>query len=144
MRSAAPRPRPPRRGGAAAGAGNEARYGDGTAQGPSPSARELLVLALAKHGLERRDLPPTMALFKSTRVDPDGALRWIGGADAGGHVVLRVEMPVVLTVADVPHVLDPRDAYTVTPLRITAWKGTPTGSADREWSAAPEGERAFL
>src|SRR3954471_17890622 len=39
-------------------AANEARYGDGTAQGPSPSARELLVLALAKQGLERRDLPP--------------------------------------------------------------------------------------
>jgi len=125
-------------------AGNEARYGDGTAHGPSPSARELLLLALAKHGLERRDLPPTMSLFKSTRVDPDGTLRWIGGADAGSHVVLRVEMPVVLTLADVPHVLDPRDTYTVTPLRVTAWRGAPTGPADQVWSAAPEGERAFL
>src|SRR3954451_15408 len=120
MRSAAPRPRPPRRGGAAAGAGNEARYGDGTAQGPSPSARELLVLALAKQGLERRDLPPAMALFKATRVDPDGTIRWIGAAAPGSHVVLRVELPVLLTIAVVPHVLDPRDAYTVTPLRVTA------------------------
>ena len=124
--------------------GNETRYGDGSPQGPSPSARELLALALAKHGLERRDLPPTLALFKATRVDPDGTVRWVGGAGAGTHVVLRVEVPVILTLADVPHVLDPRETYTATPLRITAWRGAPTTPTDALWSATPEGERAFL
>ena len=125
-------------------AGNDARYGDGTAHGPTPSARELLVLALAKHGLDRRDLPPTMALFKTTRIDPDGTIRWVGGGPAGSHVTLQIELPVVLTLADVPHVLDPRDGYAVTPLRVTAWRGDPTGPDDPLWTATPEGERAFL
>jgi uncharacterized protein len=125
-------------------AGNEARYGDGSAHGPTPSARELLVLALAKHGLDRRDLPPTVAFFKSTRFDPDGTIRWAGGGGIGSHLVLRMEVPVILTIADVPHVLDPRATYTVTPLRVTAWKGAATAPGDPLWSAGPEGERAFL
>ena len=123
---------------------NEARYGDGSPQGPSPSARELLVLALAKHGLERRDLPPTISLFKGTRVEADGTFTWREPAGPGAEVVLRTEVPVVLSIANVPHVLDPRPAYTVTNLRITAWTDRPTGPDDPLWSSTPEVERAFL
>ena len=57
---------------------------------------------------------------------------------------LRAELPVIVAVANTPHVLDPRPAYTVSPLRITAWSDRPTTRDDAAWSATPEGERAFL
>ena len=103
------------------------------------------MLALAKHGLERRDLPPDDGLLQGDpgrpgRRHPLGRRR----RPRASHVVLQVELPVLLTIADVPHVLDPRDGYTVTPLRVTAWRGDPTGPDDPQWSASPEGERAFL
>jgi urea carboxylase-associated protein 1 len=42
-------------------------------------------------------------------------------------VVLRAEMDVIVAIANVPHVLDPRPDYTVTPLRLTAWRGPDAG-----------------
>jgi len=43
-----------------------------------------------------------------------------------------------------PHPLDPREAYTCTPLRVTAWAGEPTSPDDPLWTSTPERERAFL
>jgi urea carboxylase-associated protein 2 len=123
---------------------NEQRYGDGSPHGPSPSARELFLLALAKHGLGTRDLPPTISFFKGTRVDADGGLTFVEGAGAGSSVTLRVELPLIFSIANTVHVLDPRPDYVVTRVRVTAWKGQATGRSDRAWSATPEGERAFL
>ena len=55
-------------------ADHDAKYGDGRVEGPCPNARDRLIVALAKFGLEPRDLPPTISFFKGVRVDPDGAL----------------------------------------------------------------------
>jgi urea carboxylase-associated protein 2 len=123
---------------------NDARYGDGSPQGPSPSARELFLLGLAKHGLHAADLPPTISFFKGVHVDGDGGLNYIQGTGAGSAVVLRTELPVILSIANVVHVLDPRPDYVVTRLRVIAWRDRPTGRDDEAWSATPEGERAFL
>jgi uncharacterized protein YcgI (DUF1989 family) len=101
-------------------------------------------VALAKHGLDRRDLVPNVIFFKGARVEPDGALRFVAGAQPGAVVELRAELPVILAVANTPHVLDPRPHYTVTPLRITAWTDRPTTRDDGAWNATPESERAFL
>src|ERR1700743_2829162 len=66
--------------GTSTAAANLARYGDSAPQGPSPSGRELLTLAAAKHGLTKRDLPPTVSFFKGVRVKPDGGLDFTGSA----------------------------------------------------------------
>lgn len=123
---------------------NEERYGDGSPQGPSPAARTLFTLAAAKHGLAPRDLPPSISLFKGARVAVDGSLTHLPGAGPGKHITIKAELPLVLLVANVPHVLDPRDDYTVTRLRITAWRDTPTAATEALWSSTPEGERAFM
>ncbi|HEY4096334.1 MAG TPA: urea amidolyase associated protein UAAP1 [Baekduia sp.] len=123
---------------------NEARYGDGAAQGPSPAGRELLLLGALKHGLGPRDVPPTLSFFQGVRVGDEGALRFVGSAGAGASVVLRAELPLVVVIANVPHPLDPRAAYTCTALEVLAWRGAPTASGDPLWSATPESERAFL
>jgi urea carboxylase-associated protein 2 len=123
---------------------NEARYGDGSAHGPSPAGRELLLLAAAKHGLGSRDIPPSVSFFKGVRVSELGELVFVGARDPGGYVELRAELPVVVLIANVPHPLDPRDAYTCSTLEVLAWRGQPTSESDPLWPFTPELERAFL
>ncbi|HEX5588040.1 MAG TPA: urea amidolyase associated protein UAAP1 [Acidimicrobiia bacterium] len=127
---------------------NELRYGDGAASGPCPSARDRFAVALAKHGLDRRDIVPNVNFFKGVVVEPDGALRFVDTLDGhrapGAVVELRAEMALLVVVANTPHVLDPRPQYTAGPLHVSAWAGEPTGRDDAEWSATPEATRAFL
>ncbi|TAJ48099.1 MAG: DUF1989 domain-containing protein [Herbiconiux sp.] len=122
---------------------NTERYGDGSAHGPSPAGRELFVLGAAKFGLEPRDLPPSISFFQGVVVHPDGTLGFTGSAGAGARVRLRMELPVVLLVANVPHPLDPRPDYVSTALRIRAWAGQPATERAPEATASPEAGRAF-
>ena len=123
---------------------NDARYGDGAPDGPHPNGRDHFGVALAKLGLARRDIAPNVNLFKSVRVGEAGELRFDGTATAGAHVELRCELPLVVTVVNVPHPLDPRPAFTVTPLRVTARTGLPAGEDDALREASPEATRAYL
>ena len=124
---------------------NTAKYGSGGVHASHPNARDRFAVALAKHGLDRRDLVPNLNFFQGVTVDDDGALRFTGNAGGpGGYVELRAELPLVFVVADTPHVLDPRPEYAVGALRVSAWRDEPTGRGDPAWSATPEGERAFL
>lgn len=123
---------------------NQAKYGDAAPEGPSPSGRSLLVKAAAKHGLTRRDLPPSVSFFQGVRVDPDGALEPVGSAGPGRHVTLVAELPLLVLVANVPHPLDPRPGYVVGPLRVHAWRGEPTSTTDDRATATPELTRAYL
>ncbi len=123
---------------------NEARYGDGSPHGASPAGRELLVLAAAKHGLTRRDVPPCVTFFQGVRVRADGTAGTTGSAGPGASVVLRLEMPAVLLLAATAHPLDPRERWSCGPVDVLAWRGAPTAPGDPLWDATPEGRRAFL
>jgi uncharacterized protein len=123
---------------------NEQRYGDGDPGGPSPAGRELFIVAAAKHGLGPRDLPPSVSFFQGVRVAPDGALSFEGSAGPGVAVQLRIELPIVILIANVPHPLDPRPIYSISTLEVLAWRGSPTAPDDPLWSSTPELERAFL
>jgi uncharacterized protein YcgI (DUF1989 family) len=109
--------------GASTAASNARAYGDGANYGPHPNARDRFMLAVAKHGLGRKDVGPFAP---------------------GRTLLLRAEMEVIVVLANCPHVLDPRPDYTVTPLRATAWRGAPAAADDPIRVATPEGERAFL
>lgn len=131
--------------GASNAASNARRYGEGSNYGPQPSARDRLMLAVAKHGLGRKDVHPCVTWFKGVRIAEDGATEPVVGPFAPGRaLVLRAEMELIVALANCPHVLDPRDTYTVTPLRATAWRGAPTAVDDPLRTATPEGLRAFL
>jgi urea carboxylase-associated protein 2 len=124
---------------------HEAKYGDGRVEGPYPNGRDRLVVALAKFGLERRDVPPTISFFKGVRVDVDGKLHLDpcpGPSDR--HVELRAELDVFVSLVNVPHVLDRREGYVCTPLRLTAWRAQPTDPDDPIRHSTPEVERAYL
>jgi urea carboxylase-associated protein 2 len=124
---------------------NAAKYGSGGVHEGFPNARDRFAVALAKFGLDRRDIVPNVNFFKHVRVDGDGQLQFDGAlSSAGAFVELLAELPVILAVANTPHVLDPRSEYSVTELRITAWADAPTTRADPLWASSPEAERAFL
>ncbi|MET0435490.1 MAG: urea amidolyase associated protein UAAP1 [Cellulomonas sp.] len=124
-------------------AANEARYGDGSPQGGTPAGRELLLLAALKNGLDARDVPPSLSFFQGVRVAPDGTTEFTGSAGAGARVRLRLELPCVVLLANVPHPVDPREEYVSTPLRVRAWRGAPARLDAPEATAGPEAERAF-
>lgn len=124
---------------------NAAKYGEGRNSGAYPNGRDRLILGAAKHGLLRRDVHPCVNLFKGTRIEKDGAITPIVGPfEPGRQVVLRAEMDVIVVIANCPHVLDPREEWSVTPLRATAWRGAITPEDDPIRNATPEGLRAFL
>ncbi len=125
-------------------AASQAKYGDSAPQGPSPSGRELFTLAAAKHGLTRRDLPPSVSFFKGVRVAQDGSLEFTGSAGPGKSVDLLAELPLIVLIANVPHPADPRPAYTCGPLRLHAWRSAPTDPADPRLNGSPEARRAYL
>jgi len=124
---------------------NAAKYGEGSNSGPYPSGRDRFLLGAAKHGLQRRDVHPCVNLFKSATIEADGTITpQVGPFSPGRSVVLRAEMDVIVAIANCPHVLDPREDWTVTPLRATAWRGPVTTQDDPIRNATPEGQRAFL
>jgi hypothetical protein len=123
---------------------NQAKYGESSPQGPSPSGRELFTLAAAKHGLAPRDLPPSVSFFKGVRVEADGGLEFTGSAGPGRAVELLAELPLVILIANVPHPADPRPGYNAGPLRVHAWRSRPTEPGDPLWDTTPESHRAYL
>ncbi|MGV9456423.1 urea amidolyase associated protein UAAP1 [Streptomyces sp. NPDC003635] len=123
---------------------NTERYGDGTPQSPSPAGRELFKLAALKNGLAPRDLPPSLSFFQGVRIAEDGSTEFTGSAGPGKTVTLRAEQDITVLIANVPHPLDPRPAYTCTRLEVLAHRARPTGPDDPLWDATPEGRRAFL
>jgi hypothetical protein len=123
---------------------NELRYGEGAPDGPYPNGRDHFGVALAKFGLARRDIAPNVNLFKGVRVAADGTLEFDGEPAPGAYVELRCELPLLATVVNVPHPVDPRPDYTVTALRLTAWRDEPAELDDPVRTATPEATRAYL
>lgn len=110
--------------------------------GSGPEGRRRFVKAAAKHGLEPRDIPPSVSFFKQVRVEEDGHLRFDGAAGPTS-VELRCELPVVMLIANVTHPLDPRVDQHPGALEILAWRGSGTTPDEPLWRATPELERAF-
>ncbi len=123
---------------------NDAKYGSSAPEGPAPSGAGLFIKAGTKHGLTRRDLPPSVSLFQGVRVGPDGALQWQGSAGPGTSVELLAELPLIVLIANVAHPLDPRPEYQVGPLRVHSWRSSPTGPESPWYQMSPERERAYL
>jgi hypothetical protein len=81
------------------------------------NTRDNMILAAAKLGLSRRDLPMLMTFFAPVRVDAAGRFFWNATLLSGEDwVELRAELPLVLALSNTRHPLDatPGDAPPVT------------------------------
>lgn len=130
------------------GASNEKlharKYGHGENYSATPNARDRFLLALLKHGLGKKDIPACLNLFKTVKIDAEGATHFVEKSSASGqYVELRAEMNVLVVLVNSPHVLDDRVAYTATSARLLAWTDAPTSIDDPIRIGSPEAQRAF-
>ncbi len=103
---------------------NTAKYGVSGPHSAAPAGRELFTLAAAKHGLQPRDVAPSLSFFHGITVGADGALTSTGSAGPGRSVDLLIHLPVIVLLANTAHPLDPRPEYPTTSLDVLAWRAT--------------------
>ncbi|MGI4955854.1 MAG: urea amidolyase associated protein UAAP1 [Janthinobacterium lividum] len=124
-------------GGSTAGS-NARRYG-----GTYRNTHDNMLLAAAKHGLDRRDIPPCLTLFADVRVGADERVAWHGPAPAGSTIDLRAEMDLLVALSNCPHPLDPAPAYAPAAVDAIIWQAADPAPDDPCRTAGPEAVRAF-
>ncbi len=112
--------------------------------GWTQSAKEGLLLELAKYGMDSRDLTPTLNLFSKVQVDGEGTMRYVpGNSKAGDAVELRAEMKVLVLLSANHHAMEPCTEYAPKPVKLTV-KRVPTPTEDDICrSSRPENRRGF-
>ncbi len=108
---------------------------------PGRTTQDNLVLAAAKHGLDRRDVPPCLSLFADVRAGADGAFAWHGAGPAGCAIDLRAEMDVLVALSNTPHPLDPAPGLAA--IAATVWNAGPVDADDPCRTGGPEATRAY-
>ena len=108
------------------------------------SARDGLLVELAKHGLGRRDLVANVNLFTKVAVGEDGTMRFVAGnSRAGASVTLRFELDVLVVLCSAPHPLDPTPEWNPRPVRLELDAVAVAGEADAVRTACAENGRGF-
>lgn len=117
-----------------------ARYGDPRLR----NSRDNLLLAAAKLGLDRRDIPATLSLFAPVRVDGEGRFEWRPAMLSGRDwVALRAEMELFVALSICPHPLDPDPLYAPQPMVATRLAERPVPADDPCRTVSAEAVRGF-
>jgi len=88
--------------------------------GMTDAGRAQMLLAAVKHGLDIRDVAPSVSFFKGVRVGDDGTLGFTGSAGPAVAVDLLIHLSVVVALVNTAHPLDPDPA--LTGLDVLAWR----------------------
>ena len=108
------------------------------------NARDNFVMALGRHGLDRRDLVMSFNPFARVTVAPEGGLEWTAGIGAPGAAIeLRAEMRVLVAVSATHHVLDPAATYAPGRLRVEVLDAVAPAADDACRTFGDEALRAF-
>ena len=108
------------------------------------NAQDNFVMALGRHGLDRRDLAMSFNPFARVVVAGDGALEWVGGIGRpGASIELRAEMRVLVAVSATHHVLDPTRTYRPGALRVEVLDAVAPEADDACRTFSAEARRAF-
>lgn len=109
------------------------------------SAREGLVIELAKYSLTTRDLTPTLNLFSKVQVGDDGSMHYVpGNSKVGDLVELRAEMDVLVLLAANHHRMEPGGVYAPKPIKLQVKSVPPVASDDPCRISRPENTRGFV
>lgn len=127
----------------------EKKYGRATYQQQGnhwhQNARDELSIELGKYGLGARDLHATVNLFSKVVVDEQGDLHYCpGNSPAGGYVVLRAEMNVLVLLNSCPHPMDPSTTYEPKPVTLSIVKVPAPRADDACRMLCRENMRGFL
>lgn len=124
--------------GGSTAASNARKYG-----GDHRNTRDNFVLAAAKLGLSRADLPLPIAFFAPVETDESGAFVWNEARRAQGDFVdLRAEMDLLVAISACPHPLDPRPDWAPGSIELIRHR-TPVAADDFCRSGSAESIRAF-
>ncbi len=117
----------------------------GGADGPRPrNTRDNMLLASAKLGLDRRDMPALLTLFAPVRVDAAGRFEWRPAMlSPGDWVGLRAEMDLLVALSNCPHPLDPDAGVPAPDLQVTVLHARPVPADDPCRIATAEARRGF-
>jgi urea carboxylase-associated protein 2 len=108
------------------------------------SAREGLVVELAKLGLGARDLVANVNFFTKVAVGPDGELGFVADhSHSGASVTLRFELDSLVVLSSAPHPLDPAPEWDPGPVRLVIDGLPPAPADDAIRLACSENERGF-
>jgi urea carboxylase-associated protein 2 len=108
------------------------------------SAREALLVELAKHGLGPRDLVANINFFTKVAVGEDGQLEFVtGNSQPGASVTVRFELDTLVVLCSAPHPLDPAPTWSPRPVRLALASVDAAGDADGVRRACAENGRGF-
>jgi urea carboxylase-associated protein 2 len=126
--------------GGSTAASNRGKYGDQALR----NSRDNFILAVAKHGLGRRDIPPCITFFAPVRTDVAGGFAWQpDAATPGAFVDLRAEMNVLVALSNCPHPLAPAPRWEAAPVRAIIWRSGAPGQGDLCRNRTDEAVRGF-
>lgn len=136
-------------GGTLSAAQVKAKYGEKSYQehrnGWTQSAREGLLLELAKYSMGPRDITPTLNLFSKVQVDEAGGMHYVpGNSRAGDAVELRAEMDVLILLAANHHPMEPGTVYAPKPVKLTVKRVAAPAADDPCRLSRPENGRGFI
>ncbi|MCX6591929.1 MAG: urea carboxylase-associated family protein [Acidobacteria bacterium] len=136
-------------GGTLSAAQVKAKYGEKSYQehrnGWTQSAREGLLLELAKYSMGPRDITPTLNLFSKVQVDEAGGMHYVpGNSKAGDTVELRAEMDVLVVLAANHHPMEPGTVYAPKPVKLTVKRVAAPAIDDPCRLSRPENGRGFI
>jgi urea carboxylase-associated protein 2 len=108
------------------------------------SAREILLVELAKHGLGARDLVANMNFFTKIAVGEAGELSFVPGHSRRGALVqVRFELDALVVLANAPHPLNPSEEYPERSVRLLIDRVDAPVHGDAVRAACEENERGF-
>jgi uncharacterized protein YcgI (DUF1989 family) len=118
---------------------NARNFGDASLR----NSRDNFLLAAAKLGMRRPDVPPAITFFAEIGTDDDGRFHWKGGAAPGAIVDLRAEMNLLVAISNCPHPLAPGSVLAAGPIEAIVWQGPPPAPDDLCRSFGEEAVRGF-
>ena len=108
------------------------------------SARDTLLIELAKHGLGPRDLVATVNFFTKVAIGEEAELEFVSGHSvAGAKVTVRFELDTLVVLTSSPHPLDPAPDWSPRHVRLLIEPVAAADAADPVRCASPENERGF-
>jgi len=88
------------------------------------ACRENFIIAIAAHGMTKRDIVPNINFFMNVPVTPERGLTFADGISAAGrYVELEALRDVRVLISNCPQLNNPCNAYNPTPVRVSIRNG---------------------